>query len=307
MEAPDMDARIPPGMPIAEWQDTKTTLHLFAQIVGKVRLTMHPSLNHWWHVPFYVSGRGLTTASIPHAGGTFDMEFDLLEHQLVIRLSDGRSASVDLEGQSVSEFYGTVRAALVDLGIRMDIIARPFDPSKAKSDIPFARDTVHDTYDPEAVSRFFRMLSWVDPVFKEFRGRYLGKCSPVHFFWHSFDLAVTRFSGRAVAVSPDADPVTRDAYSHEVISAGFWPGDDQVPAPAFYCYAAPEPAGLADEAIRPATAVWNDLGSSHMAGLMYDDLEKMDSPREALLNFLQSTYEAGAKRANWPRKELERA
>lgn len=300
-----MDAKPPPGLPLADWQDTKTTLHLFSQIVGKIRLTMHPRLNHWWHVPFYVSARGLTTGSIPHEGGSFDMELDLLEHLLVIRHSDGRSVSVDLEGRNVSEFYGAVRAALRDLGIEMQIVARPFDPSRVKSEIPFSRDTERRTYDPEAVSKFFAILSWVDSVFREFRGRYLGKCSPVHFFWHSFDLAVTRFSGRPAPVSPDADPVTRDAYSHEVISAGFWPGDDNVPAPAFYCYAAPEPKGLADEAIRPAGAVWNDVGESHMAGLMYDDVARTGSPRETLLDFLQSTYEAAANRAGWPRKELE--
>jgi hypothetical protein len=300
-----MDAKALPALPLADWQDTKTTLHLFTQIVGKIRMAMHPRLNHWWHVPFYVSARGLTTGPVPYDGGSFDMEFDLLKHMLVIRLSDGRSASVDLQGQSTASFYRAVKAALSEMGIQVRIVPRPFDPSRVKSEIPFARDTEHDAYDEEAVRKFFAILSWVDPVFREFRGRYLGKSSPVHFFWHSFDLAVTRFSGRAAPVSPEADPVTRDAYSHEVISAGFWPGDDNVPAPAFYCYTAPEPEGLAEETLRPAGAVWNDLGESHMAGLMWSDLRQMDSPREALLDFLQSTYEAGARRAKWPREQLE--
>jgi hypothetical protein len=302
-----MDAKSLPELPLAAWKDTKTTLHLFSQMVGKIRLQLHPRLNHWWHVPFYVSARGLTTGAMPTGNRILDLEFDLTGSRLVLRVSSGETASVSLLSQSSASFYKEVMEKLSGLGIRVRIHAVPFDPAKVGSSKPFAADTDPRAYDSEYAIRFFRILAQVEPVFREFRGRFLGKCSPVHFFWHSFDLAVTRFSGRAVPVSPDADPVTREAYSHEVISAGFWPGDDNVPAPAFYSYAAPQPEGLAEEPIKPEAAGWNVQNGNAMAGFMYDDLRQLPSPREALLEFLQSTYEAGAKRANWPRKELERA
>jgi hypothetical protein len=289
-----------PALPLEQWRDTKTTLHLFTQIVGKIRLGLHPKQNHWWHVPLYISSRGLTTRSIPHRGRNFELEFDFIKHHLAVRTSDGDNASVPLGGTSVAGFYRDVMQHLRDFGIEPIVVARPFDPDRVGSNIPFEQDTQHNSYDPQFVEKFWRILVSIEPVFNEFRGRYVGKCSPVHFFWHSFDLAVTRFSGRDVEVAPDADPVTREAYSHEVISAGFWPGDNNVPEPAFYAYTAPEPAGLAQQALAPGQAWWQDVGGSHMAMYRYDDFRSADDPTAALLEFLQSSYEAGAKLAGWP-------
>jgi hypothetical protein len=294
-----------PPLPLAEWQDTKTTLHLFAQIVGKVRLGLNPRMNHWWHVPLYVSARGLTTGTIPHRGRNFEMELDFLDHDLVVRTSEDEIRKVPLTGISVAEYYGRVLDCLHDLDIRPRMLARPFDPDKVKSDIPFAQDQIHATYDPEYVQRFWNILVGIDSIFRVFRGRYLGKCSPIHFFWHSFDLAVTRFSGRAVEVSADADPVTREAYSHEVISVGFWPGDEYVPEPAFYAYVAPEPAGLREESLQPAEAWWQEANGSSMALYRYEDFRVAADPAGALLKFLQSSYDAGAKLTGWS-KELDR-
>jgi len=295
-----------PELPLVDWQDTRTTFHLFCQIVGKVRLKHHPKLNHWWHVPLYVTPRGVTTAVVPAGDKSFELELDLTDHTWTCRTSDGEWRVFPLAGQSVAGFYRRVTHELEDLGIEAKILAKPFDPDKAKSDIPFAEDEQHKTYDPEYAHRFFQVLSVIDPVFKEFRGRFLGKVSPVHLFWHSLDLAVTRFSGRSVEVSPDADPVTREAYSHEVISSGFWAGDDNIPEPAFYTYAAPEPEGLADEPLAPAGAWWQEIdGGTHMALLKYHELREMDDPRQGLLDFLQSSYEAGARRAGWDREALE--
>jgi len=294
-----------PTLPLKEWEETKTTLHLFAQIVGKVRLTLNPGWNHWWHVPLYVSARGLTTGSIPIDDRELELEFDFPANQLAIRTSDGRHKSISLVGTSVAEFYRAVMESLAALDIQTRILAVPFDPSKTGSDIPFAKDDRHKTFDPEAVARYWQILIGVDRVFKIFRSRFRGKCSPVHLFWHSFDLAVTRFSGKLVPVPEDADPVTREAYSHEVISFGFWPGDDNMPEPAFYAYAAPEPAGLSGEPLRPGKAWWQDMGGSHMALFKYKDYRNDADPAGTLLEFLQSSYEAGAKQANWPRAELD--
>jgi hypothetical protein len=299
------DVEFPP-LPLEEWKETKQTLHLFTQIVGKVRLSHMPKTNHWWHAPLYVSARGLTTGAISHAGGSFDLEFDLIEHDLVIRCHTGRSATLPLQGNSVAAFYGTLRTELQQLGIPVRILARPFDPSKVESDVPFARDTEHGTYDPVYAHRFWTILARIEPIFREFRGRFLGKCSPVHFFWHSFDLAVTRFSGRTAPVAAEADPVTREAYSHEVISAGFWPGDAaSLPEPAFYVYVHPEPAGLAEQPIRPDAAVWVPQNGTSMAVLRYDEFRRAGNPRADLLEFLESTYEAGATLAGWPVGDLE--
>jgi hypothetical protein len=228
-----------------------------------------------------------------------------MEHRLAGRVSSGETFQIPLQGQSVAGFYKEVSATLDRVGIEVTIVANPFDPDRVKSDEPFPTDTAHDTYDPEYAHRFWNILVPIDSTFKEFRGRFLGKCSPVHFFWHSFDLAVTRFSGRAAPVPEGADPVTREAYSHEVISAGFWVGDDKVPEPAFYSYTAPEPKGLNEEIIRPTDAGWKQQNGSSMALYRYEDFRRSADPRRTLLDFLQSTYEAGAKRANWPRSELE--
>ncbi len=294
-----------PPLPLEAWQDTKVTLHLFAQIVGKIRLTLTPKVNHWWHVPLYVSARGLTTGPMPYESRNFELVLDLIDHRLAGRVSSGETFQIPLQGQSVAGFYEEVLATLKRVGIEVKILANPFDPERVKSHEPFLTDTAHDTYDPEFAHRFWSILVPIDSIFKEFRGRFLGKCSPVHFFWHSFDLAVTRFSGRAAPVPEGADPVTREAYSHEVISAGFWVGDDNVPEPAFYSYTAPEPKGLNEEIIRPTDAGWKEQNGSSMALYRYEDFRSSADPRRALLDFLQSTYEAGSKRANWARSELE--
>jgi len=294
-----------PSLPLGEWEDTKTTLHLCCQIVGKVRLGLNPRMNHWWHVPLYVTARGLSTRAIPFRGESFELELDLIDHQLVIRTSKGELKTVPLMNTTVADFHAGVFENLGALNIRPHIIARPFDPTKVKSDIPFAQDTTHKSYDPDYVTRFWHVLIGVERIFRVFRGRYQGKCSPVHFFWHSFDLAVTRFSGRAAELAADADPVTREAYSHEVISAGFWPGDDNMPEPAFYAYAAPEPADLDKEKIQPKEAWWQDVGGSFMALYRYEDFRTAADPTGALLEFLQSSYDAGAKLAKWPRDDLE--
>jgi hypothetical protein len=294
-----------PPLPLKDWQDTKTTLHLFAQIVGKIRLTLSPKLNHWWHVPFYLSARGLTTSAIPYRERSVDMEFDLVDHHLAIRTSDGATEQIALGGHSVARFHKELLSKLDGLGIQVDILASPFDPSKVGSDTPFGSDEAHATYDPDYAHRFWRILVPIDGIFKTFRSRFLGKCSPVHLFWHSFDLAATRFSGRRAPVQDGADPVTKEAYSHEVISAGFWVGDDNTPEPAFYTYVHPEPPGLGDEPLRPNGAWWQKTNGTHMALYRYEDLRSADDPRTALLEFLQSAYQAGASLAQWPREELE--
>ncbi|MCY7377290.1 MAG: DUF5996 family protein [Pyrinomonadaceae bacterium] len=285
-----------PSLPLAEWKRTKNTLHLYLQIVGKIRLKLQPRQNHWWHVPFYVSPRGLTTRPIPFDEGNFEIEFDFIEHRLNIRTSDGKEKSFALEdGLTVADFYRQVFESLAALGIEAKIWAVPYEtPSK----IPFAEDTENKSYDKEYVEKFHRVLVSVNDVFEEFRGRFIGKSTPVHLFWHSFDLALTRFSGKLAPVKESAGTVEREAYSHEVISFGFWAGDDNVPAPAFYSYTAPKPENLTDEKLKPAAALWNtDKGA--MAILMYDDARNSDSPREAILEFLESAYQAGAKRAGW--------
>jgi hypothetical protein len=288
-----------PEIPLDAWRPTKNTLHLYAQIVGKIRLAMHPRINHWWHVTLYVSPRGLTTRAIPHAGGSFEIEFDFKDHKLLMRTSDGRAEDFALyDGLTVADFYGSVMANLAKLGIEPKIWAVPYDTI---SKIPFDEDTEHNSYDKEYIKRAHQTLVAVDDIFEEFRGRFTGKSTPVHVFWHSFDLALTRFSGKAAPPMPEANMVTREAYSHEVISFGFWFGDDKeggVPAPAFYSYAAPEPTGLADERL-PAPASWQEAGASHMALLRYEDVRTAEDPREKVLDFLESAYQAGAKRAGW--------
>ena len=295
-----------PSLPLSEWAETKTTLHILAQIVGKIRLGLSPKLNHWWHAPLYVTARGLTTSAIPYGDSDFDMELDLTDHQLVIRSSDGEVRKVGIENHTIAQFYRELFFSLGSLGIDAPILAKPFDPSKVKSKEPFASDETHATYDGDYANRFWRILVSVDGIFKKFRGRYVGKCSPVHFFWHSFDLAVTRFSGRPAPVGENADSVTREAYSHEVISAGFWPGDDNLPEPAFYTYAHPEPPGLGDETLRPEGAWWQSQNGGSTALYRYEDFRKAQDPETALLEFMQSAYDAGAKLSKWPRETLER-
>lgn len=285
-----------PPLPLEEWKRTKNTLHLYLQIVGKIRLGLFPRLNHWWHVPFYVSTRGLTTRPIPYKNGNFEIEFDFIEHKLKIFTSGGERREFQLRDDlTVAEFYQKVFENLATLGIETKIKAKPYE---APSATPFAEDTENKFYDKEYIERFRRILIGVNDIFEEFRGRFTGKSTPVHLFWHSFDLALTRFSGKSAPVRDEAGTVEREAYSHEVISFGFWAGDDNVPAPAFYSYTAPEPEKLTDEKLKPESAFWNtDKGA--MALLMYEDARKSESPRETVLEFLESAYQAGAKRADW--------
>jgi hypothetical protein len=289
-------------LPLEEWEETKETLHRFAQVIGKIRLRSAPFQNHWWHVPLHVSTTGLRTGPMPYNGITFEIEFDFVRHFLVITSSTGTREEFPLDdGLTVAEFYKQTFECLNALEIYPRIYPKPFDLAIAE---PFATDTIHASYDREYVSRYWWILTQVDGVLKEFAGRFSGKSSPVHLYWHSFDLAVTRFSGRRAPERPGADPVTREAYSHEVVSFGFWPGDAKVRAPAFYSYTAPEPPGLADQRLQPEAAYWNAANGSSMALLMYDDLRQLESPREALLDFLESAYQAGARLAGWDIKAL---
>ncbi len=290
-----------PALPLEAWQDTRDTLHMWTQIVGKVRLALSPYINHWWQVPLYVTARGLSTSAIPYHHGIFEAEFDFLSHNLIIRTREGLSRSIPLAPRSVADFYKEFMAALRSLGIDVKIWRMPVE---IPNPIAFDQDVQHASYDPEYASRFWRILVLVDTIFQEFRSGFIGKNSPVHFFWGSFDLAVTRFSGRRAPEREGADSVTREAYSHEVISAGFWPGGGDLKGAAFYAYAAPEPAGYAQAAVRPGKAFYHPQMKEFF--LMYDDVRLDPSPRSALLEFLQSTYEAGANLAKWDRAELER-
>jgi hypothetical protein len=290
-----------PALPFEAWQPTCATLHMWTQIVGKVRLAQSPYLNHWWQVPLYVSARGLTTTAIPDKDRNFEVEFDFIGHVLAIRKSDGAARTLPLAPQSVATFYAEFMAALRSLDIDVEIWTMPVE---IPDPIAFDKDTVHGSYDPAYVARFWRVLQSVDAVLKEFRGRFVGKASPVHFFWGSFDLAVTRFSGRRAPPMPDADSITREGYSHEVSSVGWWPGDASTKYPAFYAYAAPEPAGFARAPLRPSQAFYDTDAAQFR--LKYDDVRTAASPREALLDFCQSTYEAAANLAHWNRADLER-
>lgn len=297
----DTRLEVLPALPLAEWQDTYYTLHMWTQIVGKIRLTLSPMLNHWWQVPLYVTSRGLTTSPIPYQQQNFEILFDFIEHQLVIHISNGATSYISLEPKSVADFYQELIAVLHSLGIDVKIRALP---DEVPNPIPFADDREHSSYDREYVDRLWQILVQTDKVFKEFRARFIGKCSPVHFFWGSFDLAVTRFSGRRAPERPEADAITREAYSHEVISHGFWPGSGAIQAPAFYAYAVPAPPGFDKQPIRPSNAFYSAEVSEFL--LMYDDIRQAESPQQLLLEFMQNTYEAGANLANWERQALER-
>jgi len=295
-----------PVLRLADWSDTYATLHMWTQIVGKIRLELTPKVNHWWNVPLYVSPHGLTTSLIPYGNRHFDIEFDLFADQLIIRTSDPSSAAVALAPRSVADFYEAVMAALRSLGIEVTIWKMPVEVAEP---IPFDRDTVHSAYDADAVRRLWRILLSVDSVFHVFRSRFVGKSSPVHFFWGSFDLAVTRFSGRRAPERSDPDPVLRkimqEAYSHEVISAGWWPGSGEIKEAAFYCYAAPASSEFPRQPVRPPEAFYHPGMGEYL--LMYDDVRRAKSATGALMEFLQSTYEAGATTGKWDRGELEAA
>jgi hypothetical protein len=291
-----------PALPLAVWQDTYQTLHMWTQIVGKVRLALSPPVNHWWATTLYVTPRGLTTSPIPHGTRTFEVAFDFLDHTLWIQSSDGASRAMGLYPRSVADFYREFMALLQALGI--DVTINPL-PQEVSNPIRCDEDHVHAAYDAAYASRWWRILLQSERVLQQFRARFLGKCSPVHFFWGGFDLAVTRFSGRRAPERPGADLVTREAYSHEVSSCGFWPGTPGGPVqePAYYAYMAPEPPGFA-AAVRPAAAAYNqELGEFI---LPYEAVRTAADPDATLLDFVQSTYEAGAKLANWDRAALER-
>jgi hypothetical protein len=274
---------------------------MWTQIVGKIRLTLTPLINHWWNVPLYVSARGLTTSLIPYRDRPFELWFDFIDQQLVLEMSDGSRKSLPLKPMSVADFYREVMGMLSSSGIEVRIWRMPVE---IPNPIPFDEDRIHASYDPDAARRFWRILQSVQCVFEEFRSRFIGKCSPIHFFWGSFDLAVTRFSGRPAPERPGADRMTREAYSHEVSSVGFWPGSGTITDPAFYSYSAPEPPGFRDWPVRPAAAQYDaQLGEFIM---MYDDVRTSASPGRALLDFCQSTYEAAATCGKWDRKALER-
>lgn len=295
-----------PDLPLAAWQDTFTTLQLWTQIVGKVRLKQTPWLNHSWHTTLYVTSRGLTTSPIPYDTRTFELEFDFISHRLVIRSSNGQGDEIPLRPQSVAAFYKLLMDALRRLDLEVRITRKP---SELVDPIPFAEDEVHHSYDAEAVNRFWRALVQVDRVLKIFRTRFIGKASPVHFFWGAGDLAVTRFSGRRAPQHPGGIPnlpdwVTREAYSHEVSSCGFWPGGGAIDYPAFYAYAYPEPPGFAEVRVAPEGAFYSQ--DYHEFILPYDRVARASSPDDTLLEFLQSTYEAAATLAAWDRGAVER-
>ncbi len=294
-----------PELPYAAWRDTCATLQLWSQIIGKIRLAQTPWLNHSWHVTLYVTARGLTTSPIDYGTRSFQIDFDFIDHVLHIAVNDGRYAKLLLRAQAVAAFYKAVMTSLTDLGLPITINDKPNEVTDA---IRFGDDHVHAAYDADSVQRFWRVLVQCDRVFKQFRTGFLGKSSPVHFFWGSFDLAVTRFSGRRAPLHPGGvphlpDPVTREAYSHEVSSAGFWPGGGAIDYPAFYSYAYPTPTGFGEIKITPDAAFFSrELGEFL---LPYDAVRTASDPDIVLLQFLQSTYEAAANLASWDRADLE--
>ena len=295
-----------PSLPLEAWRETYATLHLWTQIVGKIRLAQSPWVNHSWHVTLYVTARGLTTSPIPYGNRAFQIDFDFLDHKLTVQATDGGSTGFPLEPQSVAAFYTRLMGEMRKLDLHVKIRRKP---NEIPDPIRFNRDDAHRAYDPEYANRFWRVLEQADRVFKDFRARFIGKCSPVHFFWGAPDLAVTRFSGRRAPQHPGGIPnlpdwVTREAYSHEVSSCGFWPGGGPIPYAAFYSYAYPEPDGFSDAPVKPGEGFYStDLREFILA---YDVVRQSESPDDTLLDFLQTTYEAAANLAKWDRSSLER-
>lgn len=294
-----------PPVAYAEWRDTYATLHMMTQVVGKIRLACAPMVNHWWHVALSVSARGLSTSAMPHGPRTFQIDFDFIDHRLRIQVSDGRERTIALRTRPLAEFYNEVMEALATLDVPVRIWARPVEVEEA---VPFDQDVQHTAYDPAQASRFWHVLRQAACVLEDFRSGFTGKCSPVHFFWGSFDLAVTRFSGRRAPEHPGgipnlADWVVREAYSRECSSCGFWPGSGPVPEPAFYAYAYPEPAGYRNSPIRPHQAYYSESMREHI--LPYEAVRKTRDPEALIHEFLQSTYAAAADLGRWNRAELE--
>lgn len=290
-----------PALPLAEWRETCDTLHMWTQIVGKVRLALSPHVNHWWEVPLYVSARGLTTSAIPCAHGNFEMNFDFVEHKLEIVSAWTEAVGIRLYARSVAEFYAEVMQSLESLGIAVKIWPMP---QEVPDPIRFDRDTTHAQYDPEYADRFWRILSSIDAVLKEFRTRFTGKVSPVHFFWGSFDLAFTMFSGRRAPERPGADRVTREAYSHEECSVGWWPGGGEITEPMFYAYAAPEPPGFREAPVKPEKAYYDTKLGEFL--LSYDEVRRSADPRAQILSFAESAYGSAANLGRWDRSSVER-
>jgi len=294
-----------PDLSFEKWRDTYATLHMWTQIVGKIRLAQTPWINHSWHVTLYVTARGLTTSPIPHGGSMFEINFDFVDHHLRIDSSDGGQRAIELRPRSVADFYLAVMSALTELELPVSINTMP---NEIQDPIPLDRDEEHRSYDAEYANRFWRVLVQADRVFKDFRSDFCGKCSPVHFFWGSFDLAVTRFSGRAAPPHPGGiphlpDAITREAYSQEVSSLGFWPGGGPVPMPVFYSYAYPEPTGFAQAGVRPDAASYNAQLREFI--LPYEAVRSGDSPDDVLLDFARSTYDAASSLARWDRAALK--
>jgi hypothetical protein len=297
----DANDTVWPELHLNDWKDTCDTLHMWTQIVGKIRTKLTPPDNHWWHVPLYLTSRGLTTSPIPYEEISFEICFDFIDHQLQIKTSTGAIRTMELKPDTVADFYSDLMSTLQSMGIKVKIWSTPVE---VQNPIPFEQDTVHASYDREYANRFWRILLSTSEVFKEFKGRFIGKTSPIHFFWGSFDLAMTRFSGRRAPKREGADLITSEAYSHEVISCGLWPGGGPVTDTAFYCYAAPAPVGLDQVRISPDKAFYSkDLGEFL---LMYQDLRESKDPNQYLLDFLQSTYSAAADLAKWDRAALDR-
>ncbi len=291
-----------PELPLDAWEKTNHTLHLFMQIVGKIRLKSTPRKNHWWFVTLYISPKGFTTDAIPFDDGfeTFKIIFNLIEHQVEVITSRGQTGKIKLvDGLSVADFYRDLLAMLYSFGIEVTILDKSFDIPGIE-DAPFSSMHEFATYQKDYVHKFWRIMMWVDGVFKEFSGRSYSKTSPVHLYWHHLDLAVTRFSGRkGPPLTPGMRISDKDAYSHEVVSFGFWAGDPQVRTPAFYSYTYPSPEGLDKEPLQPQAAQWMDSNGSPSATLMYDDLRQEDDPRQALLDFMESAYQGGARLSGW--------
>ncbi|WP_433698825.1 DUF5996 family protein [Nocardiopsis sp. CA-288880] len=289
-----------PAIPLDSWYDTKQTLHRFEQVVGKIRLQHSPRRNHWWNVPFHVTGRGITTRPMGLVDGNpvFTVDFDFVGHRLVAANLDGRTASFPLQGHSVASFYLGLQSALDSLGVDGSIPhATPFDlPDTGR---PFTEDREHAAYVPEHATRYWQVLSQVALILEEFAAGFSGKTSPVHHFWHTFDIAVTRFSPHPVPQPREAGQLVREAYSREAVSFGFWFGDDHIPEPCFYSYTAPEPDGLTDRRLDPPSAEWVSSGHGHLALLRYADARKSPDPRATVLEFLESAYRAGAGLAGW--------
>ncbi len=286
-----------PHLPLEKWEPTKKTLHRFLQILGKIKMELSPKRNHWWHIVLHPSSRGITTQSIPYEDFTFEMVLDCIDHELQLRCSNGNLKSFKLhDGLTVAQFYDKLFELLRSIGVEVDIRAVPYD---LEDDIPFAEDDKHHSYDSAYVHKSWQILVWVDQVFREFSGRAYCKTSPVNLYWHHMDLAVTRFNGDRGPEMPDANQADKEAYSHEVISFGFWAGDDQVREPAFYSYTYPSPDGIDQEKLQPDTSSWVNSNGSPMAYLSYHDLLENSDPKQSLLNFMQSAYDAGAKLAGW--------